>query len=196
MQYHAIDPWVWLGPLRLTGKRKKKGRVLVRLEETLASYFKRGRGLSNVLSQLIQTIKNASDFEILLVPRYDEQRSWAKKKFGTICTVPDTTIEGPGEIAASDLVIGGGGTMAQEAALLGVPNISYFPSAKLHIFEDYLFPRKLSIKASTPIQLLRETKRLLENIDQEKKELLQRAKKETRGYEDPVKFIFKKLLED
>ena len=84
--------------------------------------------------------------------------------------------------------------MTQEAALLGVPNISYFPSAELDVFSNYYFPKKLSIEASTPTQLLNATLSLLKNIDKTKEDFITRAANETKTFEDPIKFIFDTLL--
>ena len=83
--------------------------------------------------------------------------------------------------------------MTQEAALLGVPNISYFPSAKLDVFTRYYFPKKLSVEATNPTSLMKETFRILKNIEKEKEFFIQRARKETLTFEDPVKFIFSRL---
>ena len=154
-RYHALDPWAWLFGSRYQRQlsEKVKGRIVIRLEEWFASYFRRGKGVSDTLSNLLSTIKRIGDFEILLLPRYNDQRDWARKKFGKECTVPDATVDAANEISKSDLLIGGGATMTQEAALLGVPNISYFPSAKLDVFYDYYFPKKLSVEAKNPSQL-------------------------------------------
>lgn len=192
--YHALDPWAWLrssGPKVVDGI---KNRVLIRLEERLASYFKQGKGISDALSELIDGIEKIGNIEVTLVPRYDEQREWAMKKFGDRCLVPKTTIDGANAISQTDLLIGGGGTMTQEAALLGVPNISYFPSANLDVFSNYYFPMKLSIKASSPEQLIRSSLSILRNIQSVKGEFLEKARSETMKYEDPVKFIFNDLL--
>ncbi len=194
IKYHALDPWAWLKYSKVRTTRKVYGRVLIRLEEWFASYFKRNMGLSDSLSKLVAGIKQVGDFEITLVPRYDDQRAWAAKKFGKTCIVPKTTIDGAEAVAATDLLVGGGATMTQEAALLGVPNISYFPSAKLDVFSDYYFPKKMSVKASTQTQLLNSTFTLLKRIDDAKTEFMDRAEKETRTFEDPVKFVFEKLL--
>jgi predicted glycosyltransferase len=196
LRYHALDPWAWLRGSKYQRQlsEKVKGRIVIRLEEWFASYFRRGKGVSDTLSSLLGTIKKLGDYEILLLPRYDDQRNWARKRFGRECTVPETTVDAANEISKSDLLIGGGATMTQEAALLGVPNISYFPSAKLDVFYDYYFPRKLSVEASTPRQLITETAKILRNIDNEKRIFSRRAIRETSNFEDPVKFIFNKLL--
>lgn len=195
-KYHALDPWAWLlgSKYRKQSTQKVTGKVIIRLEESFASYFRQGKGISDVLSKLVRAIKESGDFEILLLPRYDEQRSWARKEFGGNCTVPDSTVDAADELTKSDLLVGGGATMTQEASLLGIPNISYFPSARLDVFYEYYFPRKLSVGATSSKQLIRETKRLLKNIDREKLVFSRRAAKETKSYQDPVRFIFEKMI--
>lgn len=202
--YHALDPWAWLLPRRkkeLSQKRKggSQNTVLIRLDETYASYMKQGSGISSIVEELVEKIKaigSSSSFEIVIIPRYDEQRSWAKEKFANSCTVPESTIDGTELISKASLLIGGGGTMTQEAALLGVPNISYFPSTKLDVFENYYFPKKLSAKASTPPELIRETSKLLGNIEEAKTQFAKRAQDAVKSFEDPVKFIFREILKD
>lgn len=192
-KYHALDPWAWLRHSKARATEKVNGKVLIRLEEWFASYFKQGKGVSSVLNKLITGIREIGEFEVTLVPRYDEQREWARREFGDVTRVPSDAVDGVEEISQTDLLIGGGATMTQEAALLGIPNISYFPSAKLDVFTEYYFPKKMSIEASTPSQLLRETFRILKKIEVEKRQFIGRAKAETSSFEDPVSCIFKKI---
>lgn len=195
--YHALDPWAWLLSKRKeTTSYPRQDLVLIRLEESFASYAKSGKGISDVLDTLIRKIKSLVDFEIVIIPRYDEQREWAKKKFGKTCTVPSTTIEGIDLVSKASLLIGGGGTMTQEAALLGIPNISYFPSTPLDVFENYCFPKQLSVRASTPEELIKQTSKLLSNIEVARSEFEERAHKAVRSFEDPVEIVFKGIFED
>ena len=190
--YHALDPWAWLiskRPRKLTFKSRSR-RVLIRLEESFASYMQTGKGISGSLEKLLNLMEKVGDFEVILIPRYDWQREWAKKRFGNRSTVPNTTVDGPELVSGADLVIGGGGTMTQEAAMLGIPNISYFPSANLDVFENFYFPERLSLKASDSVELVGQTKKLVQNLDREIEEFALRAKRATEGFEDPVKFIF------
>lgn len=195
-KYRALDPWAWLKYSKTRPSTKVQGRVLIRLEEWFASYFRKGMGLSEVLGKLVAGIKKIGDFEIVLVPRYDDQREWAKRNFGKQCKVPRNTIDGQQVISTTDLLIGGGATMTQEAALMGVPNISYFPSTRLDVFSAYYFPKKLSLEASTPEELMNTTSSVLRQIDKMKQMFVRRAERETRTFEDPVKFIFDRLLEN
>ncbi|MDG6998973.1 MAG: DUF354 domain-containing protein [Nitrososphaerota archaeon] len=193
-RYHALDPWAWLINSKLKSSPRVKGSVIIRMEEWFASYFKRGKGVSDTLARLVDGIRALGDYEITLLPRYDEQREWAKRNFGKMCKVPETTVDGAEAISKTDLLIGGGATMTQEAALLGVPNISYFPSANLDVFTEYYFPKKLSIEAANPHELLSQTFKLLKNIDREKIVFAERAQRETKTYVDPVRFIFDHIL--
>lgn len=196
MSYRALDPWVWLYNskyLKQARQSKVTGRVMIRLEEWFASYFKPGKGISDSVSRLINAIKSCGDFEIILLPRYKGQREWAKKEFGNKCIVPSSTLNAADEISRSDLLIGGGATMTQEAAILGIPNISYFPSAHLDVFHNYYFPKKMSVEATNPSQLLSVSLKLLKDIDKTKESFRHRAEVETKKFEDPVRFIFQRL---
>jgi len=192
-KYHALDPWAWLKDSKLRATPKITGKILVRLEEWFASYFREGKGISSTLSKLLDGIHKLGDFEVMLLPRYEEQRDWARKKFEKKAIVPVDSIDGAKEISQTDLLIGGGATMTQEAALLGVPNISYFPSAELDVFSEYYFPKKLSVEASNPSMLLRKTFEILKNLEVEKMNYIERAKRETATFEDPVKHVFDNL---
>jgi uncharacterized protein len=192
-KYHALDPWAWLKDSKIRASPRIKGKVLIRLEEWFASYFKQGKGISSALSKLIDGIHAQGDFEITLLPRYEEQIEWVKKNFGAKTIVPSDAIDGAKEISQTDLLIGGGATMTQEAALLGVPNISYFPSANLDVFSEYYFPKKLSIEASNPPMLFKKTFEILKNIENQKAVFIERAQKETSTFEDPIKYIFEHL---
>jgi len=194
-RYHALDPWAWLRDSKFRASPKIRGKILIRLEEWFASYFRQGKGISSTLSKLLDGIHKLGDFEITLVPRYEEQRDWARQTFGQKAIVPENVIDGTEEISQTDLLIGGGATMTQEAALLGVPNISYFPSAELDVFSKYYFPKKLSIEAHNPSLLLEKTFEILKNLDVEKKVFIERAQKETSTFEDPVKYVFDHLPE-
>jgi predicted glycosyltransferase len=193
--YHALDPWAWLMKMKRKKHRQRSQirHVVIRLEESFASYIQSGKGISSTLQKLIDLIAKSGDFTITLVPRYHEQRKWAKKKFGNRCLVPKSIIDGPSVLSDADLVIGGGGTMTQEAALLGIPNISYFPSSQLDVFENFYFPKILSMKASNPTELLLLTRKLIQNLDREAQAFEERARNITRTFEDPVKFVFRNI---
>ena len=66
---------------------------------------------------------------VVLLPRDAEQA----RELENYCTakrfpfwIPEVVLDGPGLIWQMDLVVGGGGTMTREAAVLGVPAYSFF----------------------------------------------------------------------
>jgi predicted glycosyltransferase len=58
--------------------------------------------------------------------RFPEQRTELNGLQLANCIVPDRAVDSRSLISAADLVLGAGGTMTREAALLGVPTISVF----------------------------------------------------------------------
>jgi predicted glycosyltransferase len=110
---------------------KTKPIVVVRPEESKAAYM---QGLKDVSvtsmksSPLVRRVLDEfTDAQVIVMPRYDEQRSTVLKEFGKKVIVPDQVIDGPSLLAISTLTVSGGGTMSWESALLGVPTICHFP---------------------------------------------------------------------
>lgn len=100
--------------------------IILRPEERYAAYYK---GLSvekpTVADELIEIIP--SDYDIVVFPRYPEQRRFLKDKFGERIIIPEKSLDTLSLIKFSALVITGGSTLAQEAALMGVRAVTYFP---------------------------------------------------------------------
>ncbi|RLE51379.1 MAG: hypothetical protein DRJ20_02225 [Candidatus Methanomethylicota archaeon] len=105
--------------------------VVVRSEEAKASYYPK-LGFAPTL-RLIEKLYQLEGVKIVYFGRYSDQKRAALKMFPNLI-VPEEAVDGPSLIAYSSLVITGGGTMAREGALLGVPSICVFP-AKLHVNE-------------------------------------------------------------
>ena len=72
---------------------------------------------------------------LVVSPRTDAQRAELRTRLPAhrAVTLLERVIAGPGLVAAADLVIGGGGTMNREAAVLGVPVWSVFCGPTPHI---------------------------------------------------------------
>jgi predicted glycosyltransferase len=83
------------------------------------------RGAStDLFAQVVDHLEAHSDtVQVVALPRIDAQRE-ALRERGVL--VPEVAVDGPGLIAASDLVISAGGTMNREAVALGVPAYSPF----------------------------------------------------------------------
>ncbi len=94
--------------------------IVVRGEEKYASYYTYDTSLSRLAIELSKYAK------VVFVPRYREQEEKVQGRPNIILLKPPA-IDGCVLEYNSIVVITGGGTMAREAALLGVPGISLFP---------------------------------------------------------------------
>jgi predicted glycosyltransferase len=63
------------------------------------------------------------EVQVVLLPRTAEQR---QRYEAAGATIPDRAIDGASLLALADVVVGAGGTMSREAALLGVPTHTVF----------------------------------------------------------------------
>ncbi len=83
------------------------------------------RGAStDVFAQVVDRLEAERDrVQTVVLPRTQDQRD-ALTARGFL--VPEAAVDGPGLIAASDLVVSAGGTMNREAVALGVPAFSPF----------------------------------------------------------------------
>lgn len=99
--------------------------VTVRPASETAHYLRaRSRLEEGVLARLL----DRPGLEVLVLPRSAAQAE-RFARLGRVhrrFRVARVVMDGPSVIAASDLVLGGGGTMTREAAVLGVPAASYF----------------------------------------------------------------------
>jgi uncharacterized protein len=92
------------------------------------AHYTRGEGME-VWLQTVSGLASRSQVRIMIVPRSEKQGARLKAQIqgfnGGIEFVGSVTT-GPRLIGAADLVLGGGGTMNREAAVLGVPAWSTF----------------------------------------------------------------------
>ncbi|RLG01178.1 hypothetical protein DRN58_02300 [Thermococci archaeon] len=125
-------------PKEILGK-KEKVVIIFRPESRLAHYYSYQ---SSILQRMIikKFAANKDRIFVVVFPREKEQEQELVKYFnelGIDFWIPHGIINGPLIIAFSDLVIGGGGTMTREAAVLGVPSYSFF-SGKWGGVDNYL----------------------------------------------------------
>ena len=81
-----------------------------------------------VEGHLLERLARQAGVRIVVLPRtVQQQRRWRARANGDgRLQIHAGPVDGPSLIYASDLVVSGGGTMAREAAVLGVPAISCF----------------------------------------------------------------------
>jgi len=156
VHYRALDPAAWLkhheDDIREVKQDKKKMMILLRLEESKASY---------IADKKVNTTKMIDDFvselwqsaNILVLCRYEDQISEVESRYGNKVQVLRDVIDGIALIKSTQLFVGAGGTMTAEAALLGKPTISIAP---IQFYVDkYLVKSGLVKRASNSRSLVR-----------------------------------------
>jgi len=99
-----------------------KKTIVIRPEESEAAYI-----LGNIESdKIIQEVSKKSQYyNVIVLARYKSQMKRLEKKFGKKIMIMNKVVDGKSLLTNTDLFIGSGGTMTAEAALMGIPTISY-----------------------------------------------------------------------
>lgn len=134
MQYNGFDELEWIKTEK-PDKRiieelelREKEYIVVRLEERYAAYYPRDKGV--MVSDL--AIRLSGKVRVVALPRYGDQ--WEELKGYNNIIVLQEPVHGISLEYYAIAVVTGGGTMAREAALLGVPGINLFPG-RLYVDE-------------------------------------------------------------
>ena len=169
-RYRALDPAAWLkrSPLspssasNLTkeiGLEVSKRNVLIRLEETKASYIA-DKKIENTIHMVDAIVDNLSaTTNIIILCRYEDQIFEITKRYKGKAYVMQNVPDGTLLISLADLFIGAGGTMTAEASLLGKPTISIAP-VRFYV-EKYLINSGLVRRAVGSRDLIRLSKKML-----------------------------------
>lgn len=142
-RYHGTKEDVYLagfqpapsfaGQLCELGVRPDNVLVLMRPPAHDALYHRFQNELFDAaLAMLLET----QNVQVVLLPRNDAQRAVYSAQASKRLIVPPAPLDGPNLIAASDLVISGGGTINREAAALGVPAASIYAGQWAAIDEE------------------------------------------------------------
>ncbi len=162
---------------------KKKKTILIRPEESEAAYVSDNK--NRIIKIIREITKEFQNYNIVVLGRYLPQISQLKHKFGSNVIVLDRVIDGKNLLKFTDVFIGSGGTMTAEAALMGVPTISYH--AVPNYIEQYLVKNGLVKREENPQKIVFLVKKILKSNN---KKFRNRAKKILNSMEDP----FSKLI--
>lgn len=99
--------------------------VVVRPENIKASYVE---GRQSIVPELLKEL-DAAGYNILFLPRYESDRDYAQGIKNVY--MPKEAVNGLDACYYADAILTGAGTMAREAACLGVPSVSFFAGAHL-----------------------------------------------------------------
>jgi predicted glycosyltransferase len=97
--------------------------VVARTPPSRAAYHHFGNPL---FREALDTLATCSDARIVTLARYAEQRAAIRALGLANVHLPERAVDSRSLIYHADLVIGAGGTMTREAALMGVPTYSLF----------------------------------------------------------------------
>ena len=192
LQYRAIDASIIakreLGKKSTISHNKKRKTILIRVEEDQAAYSSKNN--KRTISIINNIIKELSNENILVLGRYGKQISVLKKAFGNKVKIINKVVDGKDVLSSVDVFVGSGGTMTAEAALLGIPTISY--NAVPNLIENYLVKNKLVKRESNPKQLARSVRKLMNSSNNQIKK---RAKKTLNSMEDPYPKLVRAIRE-
>jgi hypothetical protein len=178
--YKAIDAAVIVRNSKRSkrhGERKKS--ILIRIEEEQAAYAKSDQ---KRISDIIDRIANEfTDADVVVLPRYKQQVNVLRREFGSKIRILDKVTIGSELLQNTDVFVGSGGTMTAEAALFGIPTISY--NAVPNLVQDYLVRKKLVHLQPDPAKITDLVARFLHS---DKDAVRARAKNALMSMEDPV----------
>ena len=158
---------------------KDKKTILVRVEESQAAYIQTRKNPStNIINEVVKEFSNCN---IVILGRYLSHINQFKKQFRNKLIVMDKVVDGKALLRFTDVFIGSGGTMTAEAALMGIPTISY-DAVPNHI-EKYLVEISLVRREKNPKKIMKLVKKILKSDNQN---LRKKAKTILNSMEDPV----------
>ncbi|MDH3385831.1 MAG: DUF354 domain-containing protein [Nitrosopumilus sp.] len=187
-QYHALDEYLIVKEKivhntlpKLNLERNKT--IIFRTYEAQASYV--SKNIPTI--KLIQKIsKEFPDCNFIVLGRYSSEIKSLKQKLGKKIIILDKVVDSGELLSLCDVFIGSGGTMTSEAALRGIPTISY--DAVPNLDEKFLVRKKLVKRATSSDEIVKSTKILLKS---NRNKIKQNAKSFLNSMEDP----YSKLLD-
>jgi len=126
-----------------------KNFIAVRPEALKAEYVpKHAKSIvPGILAEL-----DKSGFNILYLPRYIEDRSWAQSYKNVY--IPPEPLNGLDVCYYSQAVLTGSGTFAREAAVMGTPAVSFFPGKELLSVDKEMIKRGWLMHSRDPFEIV------------------------------------------
>lgn len=133
--------------------------ILMRSEPSLASYLD-ANCTESVLSPIVEVLKDYAN--ILILPRFKEQAEIFEGIENV--TILKSPVDTSSIIKRCDLVIGAGGTMNREAAVLHTPVISCYPGIPLSV-DQYYINKGLMFRSNDADEVINKALSYLVNSD-------------------------------
>jgi uncharacterized protein len=159
-QYRAIDAAVIVkngSDIKPIAVNSHKKTIVIRLEESSAAYVLGKTSISN--SIIYKFSQEREKYNVIVLARYKPQIENLRKKFRNKVRIMNKVVDGKSLLSVTDLFIGSGGTMTAEAALMGIPTISY-DAVPNHI-EKYLVKMGLVKRETSSRNILQVARKML-----------------------------------
>ena len=161
VQYTGMDEYVIVrnrpASRRLPFTRRPGKKIVVfRTYEAQAAYATKSVDMVSLITALASGL---DDCHLIVLGRYPEEIESLHGSVGDVVTVLDRVVDSGQILALCDVFVGSGGTMTSEAALRGVPTVSY--NAVPNVEERNLVRRGLVVRAETGPEIVRLTRKLL-----------------------------------
>lgn len=181
-RYRALDPAAWLKHDETSETDLGKKTILLRLEESKASYIAdRKLETGKMIDEFVNELWQSAD--IVALCRYQDQIAEVQARYGGKVQVLKDVVDGTSLIKSAQLFVGAGGTMTAEAALLGKPTISIAP-LQFYI-EKYLLRSDLIRRATNAKALVKLGRKMISD-DRYRQTQKKRAARILAGMEDPT----------
>ncbi|MEM4495560.1 MAG: DUF354 domain-containing protein [Candidatus Caldarchaeum sp.] len=193
--YRALDPVAWIRDHKPSKQTLDElglismEYVLVRTPEYKSSYLIRSGYQLEVFAAVVKRVaEKLKPRTLVLLPRYVDETLYLKNRVGDMALVVEKPVTDLTLLSSSLLFIGGGGTMTQEAALLGVPCLSIYPATPPKVIR-YLVAKGLVERVRDVEHLPAKLERMMRNIEKLREVSEKRAGKLLRGMEDPAQKV-------
>lgn len=200
IHYRGLDPAAWLKNFKPETDVPRRmglepgGYVLVRSPEYKASYLRiSGWGLDDFYRFVVRLSERLRRYRVVVLARYsDEAMLFADVKDGNL-TVIDKPVTDLSILYYSAMFVGGGGTMTQEAALMGVPTVSIYPG-RLPTAVRYLVGKKLVKHLKTRENLVDRVVVLADRCEKVRELHASKAARLLNAMENPAKRVAETVL--
>lgn len=193
-RYRSLDPVAWMKRISTLQESYMdvdlpENYILVRTPESKASYIL-GKGIEEIIKLINIITKKLEGYSIVVLTRYRDEANLIREKSPRGIIIIEKPILAIPLIKKASLVLSGGGTMTQEAALLGKPTIMFYPG-KLPAVHRFLI--RIGLIKRIPPSMLHRVPYLAERLLSEKSEskLAVKAEKLMKTLEDPAEFIYR-----
>jgi len=192
IQYKAIDAVITIQRKinqkeALPFKNNNKKNILIRIEEEEAAYTLKSNKIIPIIKKIVNDF---GDENIIILGRYSKQIKNLQKIIDKKIEIVKMSFDGKHLLNNTDIFIGSGGTMTAEAALMGVPTISY--NAVPNIIEKFLVEKCLIKRETNPNKISNEIKKFFKSSNKKNEE---RAKKIVKQMEDPIEKLIEIIKE-